>query len=534
MSFFKKLFFTVFLFSFVSLAWASDQNAERWLDLEWDPVEGAIAYEVELLEIKEGRYYNIGTFKTDVARWTKNVKPGKYAIKMRSLDTRGVGGEWSEEIPVPVKLPFPQKNYPRPGEIFEVEDGKGKEVFFQWEASAGASFYKLNIFDENGRKFYSTVTSDLQTSLQLDKLIRYEWEVLPLFTKDEQISEKVHTQPFTLIGGELKTPDLESKVLDKEVLVSWNRVENATSYQYEILQEKNGKQTVLKKDDTDQTFLTLSRKEIKPGLFLIHVKAKAQGYKDSPLGEVIYEYDLKEIKQVVVKKESSNLRKKDFFDFSFGQSTLDYEYQYFEKDTYAKQSLQGYQLDAVWGKNFFSSLTSLSKIHLLSLSDNYASSLFVTVGQEFLKTWTKGNLAWGASLGVQANRVSFLTPDRLNLGTMDEESAWIAGANVGGFFEYRYGSDLYLSYTPHLVYHAMALSVSDGTEIKKSLGNEHEFKARYYIKSSVDIFGFVSLTSHEYQKNALVGGDSLAREGDTDKLTISSQTYGAGVRWFYY
>ena len=72
-----------------------------------------------------------------------------------------------------------------------------------------------------------------------------------------------------------------------------------------------------------------------------------------------------------LKKESSSLRKKDFFDFSVGQHSLDYEYQYYEKDTFAKQSLQGYQADVVWGKSLNYSITSLSKIHLLSLSDKF-------------------------------------------------------------------------------------------------------------------------------------------------------------------
>ena len=529
----KNILFFFFLFFILCSSWAQTSKGERWLDLEWEPVEGAIAYEVELYEIKEGRYYTVGTFKTDVSRWTKNVQPGKYVIKMRSLDSRGVGGEWSEEIPVPVKLPFPQKNYPRPGEVFEVEDGKGKEVFFQWEGVAGASFYKLNIYDENGAKLYSTITSEQQVSLHLERLARYEWEVLPLFSKEDQVAEKSSTQPFTLIGGELKTPDLESKVLDKEVLVTWGKVENATSYEYEILQEKNGKQNILKKDETNQAFLTMPKKDVKPGLFLIHVKAKARGYKDSPLAEIIYEYDLKEIKQVLVKKENPTLRKRDYLDISVGQTSLDYEYLYYEKDTYANQSLQGYQFDLAWGKEFYWTLTSLTKLKVLSLSDNYASSLFLTASQDLYKMWQGKSWSWGMGLGVQVDRVSFLTPDRLNLGTMEEESAWIAGGRLGGRLEYRFSPDLRFSYGPQYINHFKPLSSSDGTTIHPSQGHEHEFKANYYIKSNLDLTLNFIWSSHEYKKSAKVGAPSLAREGDIDSLTLTSKTYGVGVRWYY-
>lgn len=525
-------FLTILFVFLVNVAWALDQNTERWLDLEWDPVEGAIAYEVELLEIKEGRYYNIGTFKTDVSRWTKNVRPGKYAIKMRSLDSRGVGGEWSEEIPVPVKLPFPQKSYPKPGEIFEVEDGKGKEIFFQWEATAGASFYKLNIFDENERKFYSTVTADLQTSLNLEKLIRYEWEVLPLFTKDEQISEKVHTQPFTLIGGELKTPDLESKVLDKEVLIVWQKVENAKTYELELVQEIEGKQESLEKKTLTLPQYKLNKEILKPGLFTVYVKATSKGYKDSPTAELIYAYDKKIIKQVSSKKEASTYRRKDYIETSLGLSRVDYEAKHYEQDTHASQAMQGILFYLGWNKNL-GVIDSQTYLRYLTFSDTYASTTFTTVGQSFSKVWTPSNFSWGIRGGVEFDRVSLLTPKRTDITSSDSNDRILVSPLASLIFSYRAFQDWTFSYVPIFTYHAKALSSPGGSQTYTSYKIEQEVKATYNLKSNLDLFfkGLYSYDKYSYQ--AKTGGTSLAKSSDTDSFTLNNLSFSLGLNWFY-
>ena len=103
-----KIFLTlIILIINFNLALAADASA-RWIDLEWDDVTDAAAYEVSLSEIIEGAETSRGIFSTDSARWSKEVNPGNYNVRIRALDKRKVPGAWGEPIPVTIKQEEPQ------------------------------------------------------------------------------------------------------------------------------------------------------------------------------------------------------------------------------------------------------------------------------------------------------------------------------------------------------------------------------------------------------------------------------------------
>src|SRR5437868_4889588 len=68
-------------------------NSQRSVELEIEAVDGASSYEIELISMQNKKVLN---FKMKTPLWKAKVKPGLYEMRLRSYDSRGVPGEWSE------------------------------------------------------------------------------------------------------------------------------------------------------------------------------------------------------------------------------------------------------------------------------------------------------------------------------------------------------------------------------------------------------------------------------------------------------
>ncbi len=127
---------------------------ERWVDLEWDAVPGAKSYELELFQDLSGTMTPRGKFKTDTPVWSRPVPSGKYAIRLRSLDARGVPGEWSDEIPLKIRLKNPQLLRPVPDDKISTD-----QIDLEWGEVEGAGAYQVVLLGPNDSVVLDTKTT---------------------------------------------------------------------------------------------------------------------------------------------------------------------------------------------------------------------------------------------------------------------------------------------------------------------------------------------------------------------------------------
>lgn len=268
-----KILLILLLLSFRLMA-----QENRWIDLEWDSIPDAREYEIELFQVSDEEEFSRGTFKTISPKWSHAVSPGKYFIRLRSLDERGVPGEWSEKVDVKVKVLSPVLL--RPSENEKLVDSM---VSFEWKEVNGATAYQLVIKDASGTVIHNTVTPQAKESIYLKDLGRYQWAVFSLENDDEAHREKeLSTQSFKKferVGGELTAPNLKVQV-GEEVRVTWEKIADAETYEVDFIPppgagEKNRRYTV-----TDNSFV-FSRELIKDGITTVTVKSLAKGYQDS-------------------------------------------------------------------------------------------------------------------------------------------------------------------------------------------------------------------------------------------------------------
>ena len=124
------------------------------VSLEWERISDATSYEISL----RGEKVEIINIKQ--ASWRGELPPGKYYFKIRSLDQRGVAGEWSEESSFLV----------RPLEVKSVKVKKSeqdKKLFFSWSYNHPYDFFRV-IVKKNGKEIYNKKTENLFQELLVD------------------------------------------------------------------------------------------------------------------------------------------------------------------------------------------------------------------------------------------------------------------------------------------------------------------------------------------------------------------------------
>lgn len=341
----------LFFFIVTPHCWAQES---RWIDLEWDAVPEARDYEIELFQEDEGEILSRGKFKTSDPKWSHAVPPGKYSLKLRSVDERGVPGEWSESIPLKVKIVSPLLI--RPSVKEKVSDSL---VQFEWNQVVGAANYQLVVRDHKKQILYNSTVMNLKESIYLKELGEYSWSVFAMGDDDGQRNEDQFPEksfhPFSRVGGELEGPVAKVQI-DDLVSITWDKVPDAQIYEIDFIPPPN-KGEKNRRFRVEENILKFRKDKIKDGATTLTLKAIASGYQDSSktLIKIIKKDDVIDSTNVETGKSSK-------FDkpigerfwgnqlyLTLGYAFFNYESENFEKDTKLKQSdLTGAGLNVDW------------------------------------------------------------------------------------------------------------------------------------------------------------------------------------------
>jgi hypothetical protein len=400
----KFLFLLIFIFASLNV-FAQDS---RWIDLEWEQVQDAREYEIELFQEEEGKILPRGKYKTDAPQWSHAVPPGKYFLRLRSMDKRGVPGEWSQNIPLKVRMQNPVLL--RPSASDKISDG---QVNFEWGAIVGASNYQLIVRNKDKDVIHNATSTEVKSSVYIEKLGDMQWTVLA-HEKDED-SRKPADIPdsafksFVRVGGLLEAPKV-SVTIGEKVTFSWDKVRSAQIYDVEYFPspdsgEKN------RRFKLKLSPLAFATQRLKDGVTTLTVKSTAEGYQDSnrSIVKISRSGNKVEVEDVIQGKEMEDIKTvptKTFFrnDLFLGVSLAQfaYESENFETDTRLNQkSLTGIGFQAEWNRrptlNSLNRKFEVSFLHLSSgIDSGFANRFAYTYHKE--KKWGHRKFTYGAGL----------------------------------------------------------------------------------------------------------------------------------------
>lgn len=224
------------LFCPVAFAAPAESTYRRLVNFEWDAIENAKSYEIELTQSTDSKddKPKIFTFKTKEPAWNGRLTPGKYLMKLRSRDYRGVPGEWSPDSDFNVGLENVVLKSPASRSKFVSKDNATTNLNFEWAAVGGAEKYFFELTSEDGK---TTITKELsETSLKLDVPVAqgYTWKVSAQDAKGVP-SDAVSVAQFTILGAPIAKPAIARLESEYVRELKWTRPDNTESYDVYLL-----------------------------------------------------------------------------------------------------------------------------------------------------------------------------------------------------------------------------------------------------------------------------------------------------------
>lgn len=219
--------------SFLPLTAEAQTRARRNVEVEWDEVEGATAYEVQIVR-KEGKDKKPTRYKMQTAKWSANVKPGFYNMQIRSYDDRGVPGDWSPASELHVRLPSVVAISPEANKTLQSENQKSQPLDFRWEAVPGADKYKVTVKSTTSDWKYEKILSDTVLNVDVPSGQAIQWDVIAINPKGEDGDPWEAPLAFEVRGPQLPPPEIEKPLTKYVKEVKWKGSEFAKSYAYDL------------------------------------------------------------------------------------------------------------------------------------------------------------------------------------------------------------------------------------------------------------------------------------------------------------
>ena len=394
------------IFLFMSLALFAQDS--RWIDLEWELVQDAREYEIELFQQEGDKVLPRGKYKTDSPQWSNAVSPGKYFLRLRSIDKRGVPGEWSGNIALKVRMQNPLQL--RPAESDRISDPL---VTFEWGPIEGADSYQLVVRNPDKEVIHNAATKELKASVYVDKLGEHTWSVFAL-EKGEDLRNPADLpesafKKFQRAGGVLEAPKVGINLTDKVVL-TWEKVRGARRYEVDYYpppssNEKN------RRFGLKISPLSFPVEKLRDGITTLSIKATAEGYQDSnkSIVKIARNGNKVEIEDIVQGREVEEIRTPPTYAFFRNElflamtlSQFRYDSENSESDTKLSQSnLTGLGFWGEWNRrpslNSLNRKTELSFLHLSSgIDSGYATRLAYSLNKEM--KFSRRIFSFGAGL----------------------------------------------------------------------------------------------------------------------------------------
>lgn len=231
-----KRFLLAFIFAvlFLDSSAQASMPYRRLVSFEWESIEGAKNYELEIRrapnevkeDINEGKRH---TFKVATPSWKGHLSPGNYIIRLRSSDHRNVPGEWSPESDFHVGLDPVKKMQPKAAAVLSTSESEKTQVNLNWAPVNGADFYEIEVFDAQGVSIDSKKIENNKHTITVPVASQYSWKVIAGNNRGirSETSQAIH---FTVIGKQLSSPKIKKPESEFVREVRWSKPTYTEAY----------------------------------------------------------------------------------------------------------------------------------------------------------------------------------------------------------------------------------------------------------------------------------------------------------------
>ncbi|MCB0408413.1 MAG: hypothetical protein KDD34_09430, partial [Bdellovibrionales bacterium] len=503
------------------------EEFQRSVNLEWEPVEGATMYEVQIVRILEnGKKKAPVTFSMESPLWQATINYGKYELSLRSYDDRSVPGDWSDPMEFLVRPPPPDIIQPQEKSTLSSNDDNREKVTFAWKPVSGAKSYQLKVSSVDGATNENISTESTSHSLHLSVAKEYAWKVIAVMKEGDLGEEAESPHLFRVLGTALQTPQIEKPVSKFVQELEWNKPSYAESFDYALYRQDQNKRwhKVSSKKNVSENKIKFDLSN-PSGQYQLKVIAKAQNRKPSSITSLEFpvEGDLRTPAAVEAAVLKDSLRKPTHFYAiaSYFITQMNYENIRYESDS-------GSQFNEIGGtgriglgyQNPFYNWGTYGVIDLSGI--NIKGQNYTFASAELHETW-KLNFQSANLFLISGGLYMKELPEIIGnnkVGVQSVEKAQNIGSHAGFKFWMPFSQKLGMQMNGR-IYYSLLGSAPNGQDITPTLS--YQLGVLGSLRLRQDLMGFAGyayrLDQTQYAADPSAPG-SRASEGDINTIKM--------------
>ncbi|WP_445291975.1 fibronectin type III domain-containing protein [Bdellovibrio sp. BCCA] len=535
-----SLFILIFTF-WTAAVWAAPFR--RLVNFEWEAIEGAKSYEIELSQSKEddkedgkGKTF---TFKVKDAAWNGRLAPGKYMMKLRSRDYRGVPGEWSPASEFNVGLETAVLKSPASRSRIVSKESDKVKMDFQWAPVGGADQYQFTLTSEDGKTQVSETLNDTHIKVELPVAMNYTWKVSAA-NKDGIQSDATSVGQFSVLGKGIENPKIEKPESEFVREIKWTRPDYASRYDVYVLKlnEKAKKWEKFKVIENTQED-TLPFDETWPGgKYQVAVRAKSDMRPSSPLAKQSFSVrhgDRSPAAEYTALVRKSIDRVTGWYAVaSYLITEMQFRGSNPEKNSAVAYSAMGgtgrmglgwFNPNTPWG---FLSIIDLSGFTFNGKTQTFASAEVNAVYRQTIGD--RGEVRF--QMGPYYKELPETVGDPFS-GQSQDLKITSAGPHVGAEYWYSLTPKLGLQINAHLYMSLLKISTPNGEPLRPALSTQFGFLGSYrFTPTFTGLVGYAR-REDKMSYNAVPRSDNFAVDGDVNESTIVGNYLNIFAEWAF-
>jgi hypothetical protein len=538
----RILRFLILTLLLVTSATVRAEVYKRSVDFEWEPIEGAKTYELELhrksagsSEAKEVEKPHL--YKTATAAWSGPLRPGSYTMRIRAKDRRGVPGVWSPPEEFNVGLDAVHLVRPKAGEKLSSKEDNEQKVLFRWLSVGGAERYVFELRSLDGATQIQKVLTENQFAAEIPVGRAYSWRVKAIGIEAEGAPSDL--TEFSLMGKQISTPVIESPDNKYVRNIKWSAPPNADHYAFSLKRKntKTGKwETVTLEKGYKNNELAFNPLW-KGGTYKMSLKAKGNLRPSSKVAEI--EFPVQDGNRSPAAEEVATTRE-SIDRFSGWYSIASYlismvNYQSVNKDNNSGLAYSAIGGTGRLGAGYLSKESSWGFIGIADLGG-------ITI--EGAKTYTFASLETN---GIYRTQLGDRGELRQQFGVFYKELPETIGRSTDTITESKkintigphYGVEYWHALSPklgfqmnmHLYPSIMKAATPNGQDISNSVSYQYGIMGSYRLRKNMTGLVGYAYRYEEAIYKALPGASSAASEGDVNNVLLKGNYLNLFLEW---
>jgi len=504
--------------------------AQRVVEMSWSPTSGATGYEVKLNKLINGNELEFTKEKVLSTIWSKSLESGDYYFQIRSLDYRGVPGDWGEKRFFKVSLPTVKQVSPSTSQGFDLIEDTEVPITLVWEEIPEADRYNVKVTDSNNKILYDKNVTDTYASFDFSTPGKYFWKVTAMTAKDSTPSKVEFSKFFVLHPPKMNAPEVKFDVKDQYFSISWDSSLNAAKDKINIFHKRNNRWIQIYKAEKKKIRkVNLDKRKIPKGKYKLKLVSFTNEGRASEPSTILFDWDQNDVANVENKSNLGMLSQgtmlaqkfgKTPWSFGFGMSSvaMDFEGLISANDTIISSRFSGNNYHFFAQRHFKNSKWSWQTDGWMSSLVN-AEDNWLLFNASTMANYSLGNSIHEYDLEAGASFRSLPYYDANIQESEDGESTNISflSINMGGDYYYHLNDALSFGGNLRLYLNTLALDHPNGASMDVSTSTQFDLGLRYNISRDI-----TSHIRYGYLNDTLIF--------DGDEQSYSSNEFGLDIK----